>query len=123
MGSPFLESDVTIPLRPTLSSPELTFYKKRSEIALPEPDVLESFRAFFCGAKLGNIEIKEDVSQYIQDDFVRERREDRSVTSNDLVLRMTLARLMALSLHEPAMTKDIWERAKELDKERKSRVA
>jgi hypothetical protein len=30
--------------------------------------------------------------QYIQDDFVRERQKDRSVTSDDLVLRMTLAR-------------------------------
>ena len=57
------QTDVTIPLQPKLPSPEFAFYKKRSEIVLPEPDVLASFRAFVCAAKLGNIEIKEDVSQ------------------------------------------------------------
>lgn len=50
-------------LRSTLPSPQLAFYKRRSEITLPEPDVLESFRAFVCGAKLGNLGIDEDVSQ------------------------------------------------------------
>jgi hypothetical protein len=52
-----------IPLRPALSSPELAFYKSRSEITLPEPDVLQAFRAFVCGAKVGSMEIKEDMSE------------------------------------------------------------
>jgi hypothetical protein len=30
--------------------------------------------------------------QYIQNDFVRERQDDKSVSADDLILRMTVAR-------------------------------
>lgn len=88
------------------------------------------------------------VFKYIQEDFVKERKAtttassrekgESMVTSDDLIHRMTTAksvssiicerghanvvvRLLALSLHEPLVTKDIWEETKTLEARRKAR--
>ena len=81
------------------------------------------------------------LSQFIQNEFVRDRQQNTSVTSDDLIRRMTIAkyvvclwngihgtngsscnRLYALLLHEQELTIDTWERAKALDERRKTRL-
>ncbi len=61
-------------------------------------------------------------SQYIQDDFVQERQKSGSgVTTDDFIQRMSISRLLALSYGDSDITKDAWEKAKILDRERKQR--
>ena len=45
------------------------------------------------------------------------------MTADDLILRMQLARLLALSYHEPEVTIDIWKKTRALELERKAREA
>jgi len=73
-------------------------------------------------AKAGKVQVDETAAEYIQNDFVRERQDDKSITADDLILRMTIARLLALSLHEKEVNVKIWERAKALDGRRKART-
>ena len=60
--------------------------------------------------------------QYIENDFVKERQAS-TMTADDLILRMQLARLLALSYHEPEVTIDIWRKTRALELERKAREA
>lgn len=68
--------------------------------------------------------------QYIQQDFVRDRQQNQTITSDDLIRRMTVAkcvllllltvdcwhtdtvavRLYALSMHEKELTVEVWDR-------------
>lgn len=90
-------------------------------------------------AKAGKVQVREAASevsnlfqcmassddlalQYIQNDFVHERQDDKNVSTDDLIMRMTIARLLSLSLQESEMTIDVWERAKALDGRRKARA-
>jgi len=120
--SAFVDTDVNVPLRPTLESPEFALYKAADQIRLPPTEKLALFRQLIGGAKTGRVTIGDDISNYIQDDFVRERQQALGVNSDDLVLRMSASRLMTLSLHEQEMTRVIWERTKALDNERKARI-
>jgi len=101
---------------------EIDLYKPVEKIALPPPKKLALFRVFVGAAKIGKIQLEEAASEYIQNDFVRERQDDKSLSADDLIIRMTIARLLALSLHEKEVTVDIWERAKAFDGRRKARV-
>jgi hypothetical protein len=51
---------------------------------------------------------------------VKQRQADKSITSDDLIHQMTLAKLKTLSLHEEEVTIEIWEQMKELDARRKA---
>ncbi|KAF9505973.1 hypothetical protein BS47DRAFT_1399926 [Hydnum rufescens UP504] len=113
--SPFVETDVNVPLRPTLESSRFALYKAADRIRLPAPEKLRRFRELIGGAKTGKVTVGDDVSEYIQTDFVRQRQQVQGINSDDLVLRMSVARLMTLSFHELEMTKDTWEKTKALD--------
>ena len=58
--------------------------------------------------------------QHIQSDFV-DSRQNKAVTQEDLVLRLTLARLLAISLGKDRLDIEVWSRTKELDEDRKGR--
>lgn len=122
---------------------------------MPTADELAEFRDLIIGAKTGNVAVTDalaDVSsdaflgdeglsrqKYVQDDFVKQRQNDKTVSTDDLIHRMTVAkcvgnhrlkakrannhsRWMALSQHEVGVTVDIWERVRELDNRRKTRL-
>jgi len=98
-------------------------YKPRDDIRMPAEEKLESFRRLVGGARcVGRLKVGDEMSKYIEDEFVRERKETSATTQNDLIMRLTLAKLLATALHREALTPDIWERAKKLDEDRKSRL-
>ncbi|KAJ7582490.1 putative alanine racemase-domain-containing protein [Mycena floridula] len=124
--SAFFQTTVNVPLRPKGSSSE-TVYKASDQISLPTPEKLQLFREFVGGSKVGNVSIGEETGQYIQDDFVNERKEANAsgkptVTSDDLIHRMTMARLLALSFHETEVNTAIWEKIKALESRRQGRL-
>ncbi|KAI0051140.1 hypothetical protein FA95DRAFT_1535295 [Auriscalpium vulgare] len=116
--SAFWKTDIILPLAP---GPSFDFYKAKVDLKMPSSDKLTAFRSLIVGAKTGKIDLTEAASEYIQSDFVQERKADSSVTSEDLKQTLTVARLLGISLREKEVTVDIWNRAKELDKRRKAR--
>ncbi|GLB35181.1 putative mini-chromosome maintenance replisome factor [Lyophyllum shimeji] len=125
--SAFFQTNVTIPLKPAKSAMEFDFYRDGSDVALPSPQKLEMFRALVGGAKIGNVSIGVKTAEFIQEDFVKERQAASSpsdaLSSDDLIHRMMLARLLALSLHETEISVAVWEKAKALDTRRKTRIS
>ena len=59
--------------------------------------------------------------KHIQSDFVASRQ-NKSVTQEDLVLRLTLARLLGISLGKKTLDKGVWDMTKQLDEDRKRRL-
>ncbi|KAI0085418.1 mini-chromosome maintenance replisome factor-domain-containing protein [Irpex rosettiformis] len=119
--SAFFKTDIVIPLK---FDPESlsTLYKPASDILLPDVKELEAFRDLVVGSRAGKVQVTEATSQHIQQDFVNDRRQNPAITSDDLIRRMTIAKLYALSLHEIELSIDTWERAKALDERRKARL-
>ncbi|KAI0637270.1 mini-chromosome maintenance replisome factor-domain-containing protein [Trametes polyzona] len=122
--STFFRTDLNVPLKaPTTPAAIASLYKPAEEVTLPSADKLAAFRDLVVGARSGKVQVPEDTSEYIQTGFVRERQNDRALAADDLIRQMTIAKLYALSLHEPSLSVDIWRRAKELDDQRKASVA
>ena len=63
----------------------------------------------------------ENVKDFIEQDFINERKLSSSVTPETFEKWLTLARLMTLSFGEKNLTKEIWLRMKEMEKERLKR--
>jgi len=125
--SAFFQTDVNIPLKPAESSVNFDFYRDGDAVAHPSQQKLEMFRSLVGGAKIGNVSISEKTAEFVQEDFVKERKAasapSDALSSADLVHRMMLARLLALSLQETEISVSIWEKAKALETKRKTRVS
>ncbi|KZP29893.1 hypothetical protein FIBSPDRAFT_946403 [Athelia psychrophila] len=119
--SAFFQTDITVFLQPDATRKNSDLYKPPGSIALPPPEKLAQFRQLILAAKTGTVQVAEAASGQIQDDFVKDRQKDSKVTAEDLILKMTIARLLALLLHRPEVTVEIWERAKALDRRRVER--
>ncbi|KAF8163088.1 hypothetical protein B0H34DRAFT_694085, partial [Crassisporium funariophilum] len=121
--STFFKTDINVPLRPNESADaRQSLYKAPNAISLPSEDILLTFRQLVGSAKIGNVTIGEGTAKYIEEDFVQERVKAENTgtsgggfTADDLIRRMSVARLIALSLHQSEVTIDSWVRAKELE--------
>jgi len=123
--STLFKTDLNIPLRLNTSGTDAAkvIYKPLADIKLPPPEKLAQFRQLVSGAKVGSVYIGKAAGLYVQEDFVKERTAINSpgFTADDLVQRIQLSRMMALSFHEPEVTIDIWELAKDLERSTKPR--
>ncbi|KAI8332209.1 putative alanine racemase-domain-containing protein [Chlamydoabsidia padenii] len=118
-----LPNHCTIVMKPTYPLDQ-TQPENRSS---PKRQQLDVFRMFIQASRHASYEIPEDISQYIQDDFVKERKKaaDQQLplpSQEDLMLRMNLCRLVALSFGQHTLTKDIYDYTVRLDQLRKSRM-
>ncbi|TFK86067.1 hypothetical protein K466DRAFT_551065 [Polyporus arcularius HHB13444] len=119
--SAFFRPELGIPLRaPTDPAAIAALYKPADQIKMPSRDKLASFRDLVVGARCGKVQVPEATSEHIQSQFVLERQGNRSVTADDLIRWMTVSKLYALSLHEPALSVETWQRAKALDDQRRA---
>ncbi|KAI9310838.1 putative alanine racemase-domain-containing protein [Dichotomocladium elegans] len=87
---------------------------------------LEQFRMYMQDIRHLEYDIPEDVSLYIQNAFVNERKSATAngttlPTQEDLMLRVSLARMVSLSFGEPQLSKSSYDYATRLDVERKDR--
>ncbi|KAJ7043326.1 putative alanine racemase-domain-containing protein [Mycena alexandri] len=118
--SAFFQTNVNVQLKPNEAG------ELYGSIKEPSPETLAMFRDFVGGAKIGNVTIGENVAEYIQEDFVAERKAAATpagaVTSDDLIHRMMVARLLTISLHKTEVTTDIWERTKAMEAARRARL-
>ncbi|GAA5975722.1 hypothetical protein JCM21900_006293 [Sporobolomyces salmonicolor] len=98
---------------------------KPSTTAAPSSDKLEGFRSFLSTMKAAEFTIPEDMSEVIQTDFVERRQQSHggeAMSQEDLLFRMTAARLMALSHGRTKLCPEAWLQTAELDERRKERV-
>lgn len=58
----------------------------------------------------------------IQNDFVQMKKENGEVSAQDLHSLLVLSRLLGLSQVKSCMSREIWEQAKQLERERKGRI-
>lgn len=98
------------------------------EITPPSQETLDLYRRFIHAAKYLSYDISEKVSEYIQTSFVNERKaatENKTTlpTQEELMLRMNLARLAAVSFGETNLTEERYDYVVNMDKQRKSRVS
>ena len=130
---------MTVPLQPAADRAG-DLYRAPDSTVLPPPEKLAQFRRLVLAAKTGTVQVAPAAADAIQDDFVADRQRDKGITAEDLILQMSVARcvdrrrcdavgadcwcrLEALSLGEPEVTPEIWDRAKALDRRRAERVA
>ncbi|KAJ7702444.1 putative alanine racemase-domain-containing protein [Mycena rosella] len=120
--STFFQTNINVPLQPNIGE----LYKAAEKVKMPPAETLALFRDLVGGAKIGSVTIGETVAEYIQEDFVAERKAAptpaEAVTSDDLIHRMMIARLFTLSMHQSEVSIDIWERVKTLEAARKTRL-
>lgn len=67
---------------------------------MPSDDDLAAFRALLIGSQSGKVQVSQSLSEYIQKDFVDERRQNPAVTSDDLIRRMAIAKFVVHSLNQ-----------------------
>ncbi|GAA6044679.1 hypothetical protein NBRC10513_004549 [Rhodotorula toruloides] len=97
----------------------------KASTSQPDKAKLNQFRSFISAAKYSTFDIPEGMSEVIQSDFVERRQASHGgegMSQDDLLFRMTAARLMALSYGEKELSKEAWMRTAELDDRRKERM-
>jgi len=119
-ASPIAQTQITIPLNCKVPG---DCFRQHEQISFPSPSRLEAFRRLIGGAMTGEVQVTEELSEHIQADFVMERQATPTTTADDLMIWMSIAKLLTLSHHESVLTMEVWEEAKQLDRRRKDRVA
>ncbi|KAL9554378.1 hypothetical protein MBANPS3_002854 [Mucor bainieri] len=119
-----LANHCTIPLESTHSLED----NSAENLVQPSQETLDLFRKFIHAGKYGSYDISEEVSEYIQNSFVEERKvatesKTELPTQEELMHRMNLARLAAASFGESNLTQERYDYVVDLDKKRKSRIA
>ena len=85
---------------------------------------LPAIRQLVSSATSSAFSIPAEVSEYIQSDFVRARQADaKAVTEQDLLRRMTIARLLANSHGQAELSDEMWQKTVKLDEARQKRAA
>lgn len=136
-GKSFLPFDIQCPLQATEENADLY------STSVPQVDEgrLRGWRKALLNARsLGSakaFEIPDAVSEHIQHEFVTERRKEQeeakdshggasnkegALGQEDLLRRMAIVRLLALSHGEKSLTTEMWSKAVELDKEVSQRL-
>ncbi|KAF9646854.1 hypothetical protein BDM02DRAFT_3099124 [Thelephora ganbajun] len=119
--SPFFTTDILLPLQPQ-SMDTTPLYKSESEIKIPDQGQLDDFRNLLFSAKRREkAGMPKQLAELIENDFVEERKGDKSVTQNDLMMKITIVRLLGLLFQAEELSVELWERAKELEVRRKKR--
>ncbi|KAI8139499.1 putative alanine racemase-domain-containing protein [Fennellomyces sp. T-0311] len=118
-GKSILPSDCVVPLEPTFTAEELPQLDKQ---------LLELFRLYIQSVRFGEYSIDPKVSDEITESFVQERKaaqQNRTTlpTQEDLMRRMSMARLVASSYGEEKLSKEMYDYATRMDRERTARLS
>ena len=70
-----------------------------------------------------NFDLTEETQNFVQEDFVRERQSGELIkTTDDLHSLLVFGRLLSISRGEKALNPSVWNEAKLLEQQRKSRT-
>ncbi|KFB40609.1 AGAP011536-PA-like protein [Anopheles sinensis] len=120
-GRSMLPSNCYLPIIPDLDTIKLideTIKAGRHYITPKLPTI----RRFLTAARIRQFDMKTLDPTIVQEDFVRMRNADSSISMDDLHALFVLARLLGLSQGRKVLRREEWERAKELEGERRKRL-
>ncbi|XP_062927995.1 mini-chromosome maintenance complex-binding protein [Mobula hypostoma] len=87
------------------------------------PSMLKKFRIYLSLLRLMDYSISDEVTKAVEEDFVEMRKSDpQSITAEDLHQLLVVARLVSLSAGQTTLSRERWQRAKQLEVLRKSRI-
>lgn len=122
-GKSLLPCNILLPLR--VDSACLTTLPEIFEAAnhfLRDP-LLSAIRLYLSVIRHSSFEFPEDLQKRAQEDFVEMRQAGgQTVSADDLHLLLVLARLISLSHGEKVVSLSSWDKAKKMERERKSRI-
>jgi len=104
------------------SSDSRRLYDESDRNQRPSTQSILAIRNLIKGANLSEISISEDCSQYIQDDFVRARKQDKLVTGYDLNCWVSFAKAKAWLDGRKQVEIEIWTLMRQLDERRRKRL-
>ncbi|KAI7869313.1 putative alanine racemase-domain-containing protein, partial [Spinellus fusiger] len=109
-----------------IESDATTFSNKYKKVPLHTSKDIQDFRIFLEASKYADYEISDEMAKYIQDEFVKERKEAEAnntalPTEEDLSLRLSLSRLVTVSFGKKSLTKEYYQHAMTMEMERKQR--
>ncbi|ORX63213.1 hypothetical protein DM01DRAFT_1360985 [Hesseltinella vesiculosa] len=121
-GKSLLPHDCSLPWQPQYALDDLQHH------APPSDHQLNLYRMYLQTCRHGSYEIPEAMSQFIQEEFVKERKQAsetqaRLPTQEDLMVLMNLCRLVTLSFGETVLTKQLFDHALALNKAVHGRVS
>ncbi|XP_022288732.2 mini-chromosome maintenance complex-binding protein-like [Crassostrea virginica] len=117
-----LPSDCMLPLNPACKIENLQRHFSQLDVILT-PEFLSHVRRYLTICKLMEYTIDDTMQKAIQDDFVEMRKTDhKSMTVEDFHTLLNLVRLLSLSALETSPTQGTWEKAKNMELERKRRL-
>jgi hypothetical protein len=79
----------------------------------------QDLKAWWAALRLQDVSMDADTIQAAEDDFVSARQSDDTLTLADFHSWLTVARLLALSLGETKITKEVWTRMRDLELRRR----
>lgn len=118
--------DAQVMIRPTeVVGPNLVNSRFATIGAGLSVQLLDKLRKYLTFVRFMPFEVSEETQHAVENDFVEERRAHghAAMTANDLHSMLVLGRLMSLSLGHKTLTANTWQRVKQMEKERKERVA
>lgn len=120
-GRTMLPVDSHIPIVP--SSDSIPLMKETFEAVkhFLQPR-LNALRMYLTQQRVAEFTVAAFVTDMIQNDFVQMRKHNEEVSAQDLHALLVLSRLLGLSQGSNTMSKEIWEQAKQLEMERKTRI-
>ncbi|XP_040217398.1 mini-chromosome maintenance complex-binding protein isoform X1 [Rana temporaria] len=121
-GRSLLPSDCQIHLKPQLVPPNMEQYMV-ALLSAVQPSLLNKFRIYISLLQMMDYSISEDVTKFVEDDFVDMRKDDpQSMSAEDLHRLLLVARLLSLSSGHGSLSRERWQKAKQLESQRKSRL-
>ncbi|KAF9532404.1 putative alanine racemase-domain-containing protein [Crepidotus variabilis] len=121
-NSTFFETNFNVPFDQKNTAAEVReiLYKSADQISLPPDAKLDSFRRLVGAACVGKVAVGEDIGKYVEQDFITERAAGQ-FTADDLVRRMSIAKMVALSFHDTELSIVHWKHIKELERKIKEK--
>lgn len=83
---------------------------------------LNGIRKYLTQQRLAEFNIKSEDPDMIQNDFVTMRKENPKFNADDLHLMLSITRLFGLAQGKGELTRELWEKTKELEGIRKERI-
>ncbi|XP_039599622.1 mini-chromosome maintenance complex-binding protein isoform X1 [Polypterus senegalus] len=121
-GRSLLPFDCQVHLQPQVAPPHLEQYMQSLQDALL-PSLLTKFRVYLSLVRHLEYSISAEVTKAVEDDFVEMRKnEPRSVSAEDLHRMLVVARLLSLSVGQTSLSREWWQRTKELEILRRRRL-
>lgn len=117
-------SDVHLPLR--LDSSAANNCAELVNRLETDTHLLVRMRNYLTVVRLMPFSLSDSMQEAVQNDFIQSRvpgQTNTPMTPEDLHLLLVLSRLLAMSFGQTELTESLWQRAKAMELERKSRLS